>query len=199
MKGYKEPRVKVSVVLLIMVLIMGGSALGAYMETGIDDTARNGALQYIDSIFQEDPARGGGTAVFKESLKNNGILLLIMSVGGVTVFLFPAALAVIIYKGMALGFTSALIMEGSAGKGVPECCAALLPQNLVLIPLFVIYGYFTLCMAMSVIGCKNKRYRGKIYADNLKVYLIITVPAAVLLCVAAAVEGFINPLLSGII
>ncbi|MBQ4340433.1 MAG: stage II sporulation protein M [Firmicutes bacterium] len=199
MRGYKEPRIRVSVVLLILILFIGGSALGAYIETGIDDTARNGALQYIDSVLKEDPAQGGGTAVFKDSLKNNGILLLAMTVGGVTVILFPAALAVITYKGMALGFTSALIMEGASGNGVLECCAALLPQNLVLIPLFGIYGYFTFCMAMSVIRCRNKRYRGRIYADNLKVYLMITVPAAIFLCITAAVEGFINPLLSGII
>ena len=105
----------------------------------------------------------------------------------------------ILYKGAALGFTSALIMEGSQDKGILECCTALLPQNLILIPLMGVYGYFTVCMAMSVIRCRNKRYRGRIYGDNIKVYLMITGLAAVFLCMAAAIEGFINPVLSGII
>ena len=199
MRDRRGVQVKISAVLLILLLFMGGSALGAFIETGIEESARTGALQYIDSILKEGAIQGDGAAVFKESLKSNGILFFIMALGGITVFLFPAALAVILYKGAALGFTSALIMAGSQDKGILECCTALLPQNLILIPLMGVYGYFTVCMAMSVIRCRNKRYRGRIYGDNIKVYLMITGLAAVFLCMAAAIEGFINPVLSGII
>lgn len=200
MRGQRgEPRVKISVVVLILMLFMGGSAVGAFMETGIDSGERNSGIQYINGILAGESQQDEGISVFKESLKSNGKLLMIMGISGATVIFFPAAMAVIVYKGMALGFTSSLIMEGSADKGILESCAALLPQNLVIIPLMGIYGYFTICMAMSVIGCRNKRYRGRIYADNIKVYFLITVFSTVGLCAASAIEGFINPLLSVII
>ncbi|MDO4481824.1 MAG: stage II sporulation protein M, partial [Bacillota bacterium] len=111
----------------------------------------------------------------------------------------PLAPAVLFYKGMAVGFTSGLIMESSPGNGVLKCCASLLLQNMIFMTVLGIYCYFTVCMAGGVIKCRNKRFRLKIYGDNLRLLIPVSAAAFVLLCLGAAAEAFINPFLYEII
>lgn len=198
-RGKKENRVKISVVIIIMLLLMGGSAAGAYIETGMDEAERTGAVGYLNSVLNHGGDSTGGTAVFKEAVKSNGLMLAVMGVGCMSVVLFPLAPAVLFYKGMAVGFTSGLIMEGSPGTGIPQCCAALLLQNVIFMSMLGVYCYFTICTAMSVIKCRNRRFRARIYGDNLKLLVLVTGAAGILLCLGAAAEAFINPVLSGII
>lgn len=193
--GGRKKTLRISVVIIITLLFFAGSALGALAETRIDAGTRSGASAYIDSLLQAETRQGDGMGVFADSFRSNGILLLAMAVGGITVVLFPAALAVLLYKGAAIGFTSAVILEGSPGTGVLRCCAALLPQNLIFIPLLAIYAYFTICSAMDIIRCRNQRFRGRIYGDSMKVYLLVSVAGAVLLCLGAGIEAFLNPVL----
>ncbi len=198
--GRKANRVSIKYPVLILVILafVAGSAAGAFAELRIDSESRDGGLLYIDNAQAGGENNLSRASVFKQSIKNNGLLLIIMAAGGLTAALFPAILLAIVYKGAALGFTSALILDGNSRAGILEVCRLLLLHNLVFIPLFAVYGYICLSMAFDTLERRKKKMRRK-YSDDLSGFVYATAAAAVVLCIGAATEAFINPVIGGLI
>lgn len=206
----KKRKNEVSFMLIAMICmaLAAGSAAGAFAESRIDDSSRNGSMEYINRALltgnntNEAAEENSKNIVFKETFKNNGILLLSMSAAGISVVLFPAVFLIMFYKGAALGFSSALVMESVGKGGIVQSLKIFLLPNVIMIPLFILYGYFCAGMALRVIRGKNPSVKRRIFSENVKLFFPAMLVSMLILTAAAAAEAYLNPLLfdaSGVI
>jgi stage II sporulation protein M len=103
---------------VLFFFILGISA-GVFTELMMSSKDKEGMISYLDKYFLlTDPSELTFSEIFMQSAGNNLGLLFIMILAGFTAIGFPAALAALIYKGMALGFSAALLVDSMSFKGV---------------------------------------------------------------------------------
>lgn len=183
---------------VLFFFILGISA-GVFTELMMSSEDKEGMISYLDKYFQlTDPSELTFSEIFMQSAGNNLWLLFIMILAGFTAIGFPAALAALIYKGMALGFSAALLVDSMSFKGVAIVFTSMVPQNLIIIPAVLIAGVAALNVAFHTIS--NRKFGiKKSLAESSGSYLFINAALAAVILVGCFIESFLSPLLTRLI
>jgi stage II sporulation protein M len=178
---------------------MLGISAGVFTELMMTNTEKQGMISYLDKYFLlNSPNDLAFSDIFMKSAGNNLGLLVVMLISGITAFGFPVALAALIYKGMALGFSAALLIDSMSFKGVAIIFTSMIPQNLIIIPAVIIAGVAALNMAFHTIS--NRKFGiKKSLAESSGSYLLINAVLAAAILVGCFIESFLSPLLTQLI
>ena len=178
--------------------ILGISA-GVFTELMMSPAEKEGVISYLDKYFLlTNPGDLAFSEIFMKSAGNNLGLLFIMLLSGITAIGFPVALAALIYKGMALGFSAALLIESMSFKGIAIVFTSMLPQNLIIIPAIILAGVAALNVAFNTIS--NRKFGiKKSLAESSGSYLFINAVLAVAILIGCFIESFLSPLLTQLI
>jgi len=176
-----------------------GISAGVFTELMMPSTEKEGMISYLDQYFLlNSPDDLAFIEIFMKSAGNNLGLLFIMLLSGLSAFGFPAALAALIYKGMALGFSAALLIDSMSFKGVAIVFTSMIPQNLIIIPAILLAGVAALNMAFHTIS--NRKYGiKKSLAESSGSYLFINAVLAIAILAGCFIESFLSPLLTQLI
>lgn len=176
-----------------------GISAGIFTELMMTSAEKEGMISYLDQYFLlSSPSDLAFSDIFMKSAGNNLGLLVIMLLSGITAIGFPVALAALIYKGMALGFSAALLIDSMSFKGVAIVFTSMIPQNLIIIPAIIIAGVAALNLAFHTIS--NRRFGiKKSLAESSGSYLFINVVLAAVILVGCFIESFLSPLLTQLI
>lgn len=176
-----------------------GISAGIFTELMMTSVEKEGMISYLDQYFLlSSPNDLAFSEIFMKSAGNNLGLLVIMILSGITAIGFPVALAALIYKGMALGFSAALLIDSMSFKGVAIVFTSMIPQNLIIIPAIIIAGVAALNLAFHTIS--NRRFGiKKSLAESSGSYLFINVILAAVILVGCFIESFLSPLLTQLI
>jgi len=178
---------------------MLGISAGVFTELMMTNAEKQGMISYLDKYFLlNNPNALAFSDIFMKSAGNNLGLLLVMLLSGITAFGFPVALAALIYKGMALGFSAALLIDSMSFKGVAIIFTSMIPQNLIIIPAVIIAGVAALNIAFHTIS--NRKFGiKKSLAESSGSYLLINAVLAAAILVGCFIESFLSPLLTQLI
>lgn len=189
---------RASFIAVLFFFILGISA-GVFTELMMSNEEKEGMIAYLDKYFLlTDPSELTFSEIFMQSAGNNLGLLFVMILSGFTAIGFPAALAALIYKGMALGFSAALLVDSMSFKGVAIIFTSLVPQNLIIIPAVLIAGVAALNVAFHTIS--NRKFGiKKSLAESSGSYLFINAALAAAILVGCFIESFLSPLLTRLI
>jgi stage II sporulation protein M len=178
--------------------ILGISA-GVFTELMMSAVEKEGVINYLDKYFLlTNPNDLAFSDIFLKSAGNNLGLLIIMLLSGLTAIGFPIALAAVVYKGMALGFSAALLIESMSFKGVAIVLTSMVPQNLIIIPAIILAGVAALNVAFYTIS--NRRFGiKKSLAESSGSYMFLNAVLAAAILVGCFIESFISPLLTRLI
>ena len=167
-------------------LFLIGISAGVFLELSMDQEGKLDAAQFLN---YGNP--------FLSSASLNIFLLVLMMLSGLSAIGFPAAHIVLIYKGMALGFSAGLVLETFSVGGVPLLLSSMLPQNLLLIPTFIIAAAAAQSYGVSVLSAKSKRYKKSIRSNafGTDLYIAVYIVLALLVIAACLIEAFIFPFL----
>lgn len=173
-----------------------GISAGVFTELMMGTAEKEALLSFLNQqLFTADWSTSDFPSVFANSVSNNLGLLLVILLSGLTAVGFPVALAAIAYKGMALGFSSALLIENLAGKGFLLVFTSLIPQSLLLVPALLVGCAAALNLAFYTIRCRRTGVK-KSLAENAGSYLTLTIIlAAVILC-GCVIETVLGPFAS---
>lgn len=176
-----------------------GISAGIFTELMMTSAEKEGMISYLDQYFLlSNPSDLAFSEIFMKSAGNNLGLLFVMLLSGITAIGFPVALAALIYKGMALGFSAALLIDSMSFKGVAIVFTAMIPQNLIIIPAIIIAGVVALNLAFHTIS--NRRFGiKKSLAESSGSYLFINAVLAAVILVGCFIESFLSPLLTRLI
>lgn len=182
----------------IFFFILGISA-GIFTELMMTSAEKQGMISYLDKYFLlTNPNELAFSEIFMKSAGNNLGLLVIMLLSGLTAIGFPAALAALVYKGMALGFSAALVIDSMSFKGIAIVFTSIIPQNLIIIPALIIAGVAALNVAFHTIS--NRKFGiKKSLAESSGSYLVINAVLAAAILAGCLIESAISPLLTRLI
>ncbi len=176
-----------------------GISAGVFTELMMSSAEKEAMISYLDQYFLlSNPNDLAFSEIFMKSAGNNLGLLFIMLLSGLTAIGFPVAMAALIYKGMALGFSAALLIDSMSFKGIAIVFTSMIPQNLLIIPAIILAGVAALNVAFHTIS--NRKFGiKKSIAESSGSYLFINAILAAVILVGCFIESFFSPLLTQLI
>lgn len=182
------------VYLAILLVFALGFAAGVY---GVQKMQWDQAQElggYLDQFLRQaaalevDPAEG-----LRDVLYNDLMVILAVYLLGLTVIGIPVILGILFTRGFVLGFTIYFLAREKSVQGIILAVAAVLPQNIFLIPALLMGGVASLSFALLL---ARRFYNSKVLVwPSFVMYSSLML--AVTACAAAAglVEVYITPLL----
>lgn len=184
--------------LLSTILFLSGSSAGVFLELAMDSNEKQLMAQFLRAFL----AAGGNSAPNPFELLASGIelnlfLLAMMMLAGLSAIGFPAAHLIVLYKGMAIGFSASLILETSASRGIPSLLLSMLPQNLLLIPAFLLAAAASQNYALAHLTARRGGYQknGRTGSSGFDRYLVIYIVLAAAAIFSCFVSAGLFPLL----
>jgi len=177
--------------IFISLIFIAGLVLGNYKVPGLDGGVRDHLLFMIDNYLEGNSQAGmNGTKLLFYAFLNQSKTFLGIWFLGLTVIGMPLILLVIFLKGFSLGFTVGFLIQEKAGLGVLVSILSILPQNLVYIPLLIIW---------SVIGIKfsifiaTGRQGTRVSMGRLLSYTLLMLIFLLIVLVGAFIEAYFSP------
>ncbi len=186
----QEKRRYFFVILLFGVGILFGSLGAACLESSAVAEMKS----YFDRFFSAYTLQGTAKKeAFRLSLLNYGQLLFWFWLSGWSLWLIPVSMFQVILKGFRTGYTITYLIKCYHLKGTFITFLAILPQNLVLLPILCFYTVFLLQFATDRKNLKKNILSPTIKKQIYGNHAIITLLVMLLLLFCAFIEGYIVP------
>lgn len=180
------------ILLLSVFFFLTGISTGTFLELTMIEGEKSSIARYLQDYLYMNTGSMEYPNPFLSSLSSNLLLLAILFLAGLSVLGFPVALAVLTYKGMALGFCTGLIAETLKEKGFFVILTSLVPQNLILIPAFILAA--TAAVNYGLLSFQKKHAAAKRNPKALSSsYLRASLLLAGAIVIACALEAILYP------
>lgn len=178
--------------LLIAILFAAGLIIGNYKVPALEGGVKNHLLDLLDQYLQAD-SQGNmdGTALLFNAFLNQAKSVVGIWFLGLTVIGMPLILAVIFYKGFSLGFTIGFLVQEKAGVGILVAVLSILPQNLVYIPLLMIWSVVGINFSVSIASGRQNRFRSM--GRALASYTLLMLVFLGIVLIGAFIEAYFSP------
>lgn len=180
--------------LLVIAVFIVGVSLGALSVRLLAERQVNELNEYffgfIDILAQQQPVNH--SLILQNSLLQNGKFLLALWVSGNFFFGFAAVLILLFYRGFAIGFTVGFLAEQNAMRGVMFALSAVMPQNIIYIPVSLLAGVAAITLSMLHL---RRRFSSKQFPVGayLMQFTFLMLVAASFLALGGLVEALITP------
>lgn len=180
------------ITLLISVFFfLTGISTGIFMELTMSSGEKSSIAGYLQQYLYMDQGTMEYPNPFFSSLSNNLLLLLIIFLSGLSAFGFPAALAALTYKGMALGFCTGLIAETLKDQGPLVILTSLAPQNLFLLPAFILAS--AAAVNYAFLSLRKKRAAKRNLKDFSGSYFLVILLLGAVIALGCGLEAVLYP------
>ncbi|MEN9406273.1 MAG: stage sporulation protein [Bacillota bacterium] len=180
--------------LFAVVLFLSGIIIGSLIVNKLDLTQKEGLTGYLRSFFQH--VNQGNIVepqlsfqyLIGDHLKTLGLIwLLSLSVIGT-----PLAFSSVFLKGFLFGFNIGFFFNQFSWSGVWFACASILPQDLIIIPVYIIVVVSGMSFTITLIKNRLLFYRGSLYPQFLT-FSFITMGAVPVLCLTSLFQAYVSP------
>lgn len=180
---------------LVILCLLIGISVGGFTVKVLDAAHKQQLVAYLKGFFQlfhNEEIRN--VDIFSQSLINNFQLISLSWVFGILVIGIPGIIFIIGFKGFVIGFTVGLLIEQFKFKGALLFLLGVLPQNLIIIPVFIVSAVLSLSFAIMIIKSKsNKSKPANIYKE-FGIYTTLYLILAGFILVAVFMEAYISPI-----
>jgi len=186
---------------LVVLCFLIGISVGGFTVKVINPSHKQELVSYLKGFFQLFQGEQlKNIDIFSQSLINNLQLLSLNWVLGILVIGIPGIIFVIGFKGFVVGFTVGLLIEQFKFKGIALFLLGVLPQNLIIIPTFVVASVLSISFTLMLIRNKlnNKSNQINFYKQFL-IYTALYLLLAIFVVIAVSFEAFISPVFIKII
>lgn len=178
----------------VSVIFIIGVAFGAIAVKTVDYNVKQSVFsQFNDFIKGFNKLKYDHKSLISESIKFNLFNIAIIWAFGMTVFLMPLVTLLIFFKGFVLGFTTGFLISEYSYKGIIIVLATVFPQNLLIIPAYIISGVMAIYISIRII----KYYRGldRLNFQDFVVYSLQMGFLALVMTGGSFLETYVSPLL----
>jgi len=184
-----------SIFLFIIVLFLMGVIFGAIVVNSMSFTQKENLFYYLSQFFGQ--VSSGRTAensdLFLQSIYHNSKFIGLIWILGISIVGLPIILILLFVKGMVVGFTVGFLVSQMGWKGFTLAIASILPQNLIIIPVFIVIASLSVIFSMRMI----KKQFVKKYAEPImpffKGYMVAIIAAVFFIAAASGVEAYLTP------
>ncbi|TBL79822.1 stage II sporulation protein M [Paenibacillus thalictri] len=146
----------VSLYIFVAVILVTGVIFGAVMVNALTLEQKQELTRYLGNFFLtvDQNALGDAQASLQQSFAMHIKWVLIIWILGLSVIGLPLILILDFLKGVLVGFTVGYLAQQLSWKGMMFALVAVVPQNIVVIPVIVISS--VTAMAFSIYLVKNR-------------------------------------------
>jgi len=168
-----------------------GISMGVFTELFLPEEDKSRvALHLLEHLFP-DGLQIDHSAVFFQSAGSHLGLLAVIFLSGLTSFGVPATYAALAYKGAALGFSAAILLDSLALRGVLTTVLAIVPSHLLILPALILAS----SAAINYVSSRRPGNRRKRSLSSIEPgpYCLAFLFPLILILIAAVLEAFISP------
>lgn len=184
-----------SLYIFIIVLFLMGVICGSIIVNSLSFTQKEDLLYYLTRFFGEVETGTvtASSAMFAESVKHNIQYIGLIWILGISIIGIPLILILLFLKGMVVGFTVGFLVNAMSWKGFQIALVAVLPQNIILVPIMIFITTLSLALSMKLISrVFLKQVRQPIKPILLK-YVLSFVVCILLIIGAGVIEAYFSP------
>lgn len=172
-----------------------GIIMGAIFANQMNDTQSLELALYMDEFFVRFHVESlNQTFVLKDALLKYGKTVGIAWILGFTVIGIPFSILIILLKGFTYGFTSAFLIKQYGMSGLWFGFLSYIPQNLILIPMFVFVVHGSIEFALK--SGKNKHGKARFHKDRTQEWIeygLILLVGMACVILASVIETYVTP------
>ena len=142
-----------SIFLFIVILFLMGVIFGAIVVNSMSITQKEDLFYYLSQFFGQ--ISNGKVAenndLFVQSFFHNSKFIGLMWILGISIIGLPVILILLFIKGMVVGFTVGFLVSQMGWKGFLLAFVSILPQNLIIIPVFIMMAALSVIFSLRMI------------------------------------------------
>ncbi|MDQ0231866.1 stage II sporulation protein M [Metabacillus malikii] len=142
-----------SIYLFVFVLFLMGVIFGAIIVNSMNASQKEDLYYYLNRFFGQvaEGKVASSAEMFQQSFSHNLKYLGLMWVLGISIIGLPVILVMLFIKGMVVGFTVGFLVNQLGLKGFLLSFISVLPQNILLIPAFIIMCSVAISFTLKII------------------------------------------------
>jgi len=176
--------------LIVFFFLVSGIIIGSIAVKALDSIQKENLINYLTIFFKNtDINEIDESTAFKQALLSNIKISLLIWILGVTVIGIPLILLLIAFRGFVLGFTVAFLVDELGLKGIIFSILALLPQNIVNIPVIIILGVTAISFSLLLFRRKRQINLFQVFLC----YIVIGIFLNAFFLVGSLIEAYITP------
>lgn len=190
-----------SLYLFTIVLFVMGIIFGTLTVQSLGYSQQNDLFAYFQQFISE--AQGGEALVEPSYALTQNLFHYLKYVGliwilGLSIIGLPVVLVLVFLKGVFVGFTVGFLVHQMGWDGFWFALVAVIPQNLIVVPLILVMGVLSISFSLKLIGHLFGT-KGKFRKPSVTKYVWAMFVASVILFFVAIYQTYISPLLMGLI
>lgn len=174
-------------------VFLSGLFMGIFIAVTMEAAEKEAVASHLLSFLSGNTSDISFVSYARASFRNNAVLWLIIFTGGFTVLGAPLSMLPLLYKGAALGLSCTMIFDSMGINGLKLIILAVLPQNMLLVPLFILAASFALSYAYGFIASRKSGIEKTNLPKKAGPYIMINVVMLIMLMVCAAIEAVFAP------
>ena len=185
----------ISIYTFTMILLFIGIIFGAIIVNSLSIDQKSDLHVYLSRFFGQvsDGHFGNSADLFKQSfahyLKYTGLLWVL----GLSVIGLPIILILLFLKGIVIGFTVGFLVSQMSWKGFLLSFVTVLPQNMILVPAFIIIGTAAIGFSLKKIRIQLKK--NEPFIPLLTRYSFFMAATIAFIVMSSSIEAYLSPLL----
>ncbi|MEH7249761.1 stage II sporulation protein M [Neobacillus niacini] len=184
-----------SIFLFIVILFLMGVIFGAIVVNSMSITQKEDLFYYLSQFFGQ--IQNGKVAenndLFAQSFLHNSKFIGLIWILGISIIGLPVILIVLFIKGLVVGFTVGFLVSQLGIKGFLLAFVSILPQNLIIIPVFIMMAALSVIFSLRMIKKQFFKKSGQPILPFFKNYILTFIIAVVLISAASGVEAYVSP------
>ncbi|WP_042458070.1 stage II sporulation protein M [Neobacillus dielmonensis] len=184
-----------SIFLFVVVLFFMGVIFGAIVVNSMSFTQKEDLFYYLSQFFGQvsDGKTAGSVDLFLQSFFHNSKFIGLIWVLGISIIGLPIILILLFVKGMVVGFTVGFLVSQMGWKGFALAFVSILPQNVIIIPVFIIMAAFSVIFSMRMIKRQFVKKFSEPILPFFKGYIFALFAAVIFISAASGLEAYLSP------
>ncbi|ASS91810.1 MAG: stage II sporulation protein M [Bacillaceae bacterium] len=193
----KQLKDQSTVYLFVLILFIMGVIFGAIIVNSMSITQKEDLYYYLNLFFGQvsDGKLASSFEMFKQSFFHNTKYVGLMWLLGISIIGLPIIFIMLFLKGMVVGFTVGFLVNQMKWGGFLLSFVSVLPQNLLLIPVFLIMSASAISFSFKLI---RQLFVKKFHDQPFRMFAGYAVTFSCLIAVillAAMLEAYVSPIL----
>lgn len=182
-------------VFFCLIIVILGIVAGSLFIVILNSSDKNLVIEYIQSFI--DTIKNNNfnyIDTFKNTIIINYLVVIILSVIGLTYFFTPINIFILFYKAFIIGFSLSSFILTYKIKGLLLSIIYIFPHLVINILIFSLLVAFTLKLSIKMINCiiKKKEVNMRLYFNK---YLYTLLFVIIIITITSLYESFIVPYL----
>jgi stage II sporulation protein M len=186
-----------SIYLFVSILFMMGIIFGAIVVNSLSVNQKQDLFLYLSRFFGQvlQGEFANTNEMFIQSYLHQFKYIGLMWVLGISIIGLPIILILLFLKGIVVGFTVGFLVNQLGWSGFLLSFVSVLPQNLIIIPAFIIIGTISISFSLRLIGQIFVKRANLPFKLIFARYIGLGVLICVIVTFASAFEAYSSPLL----